>query len=458
MRPSATSSVLLFALVLRSAVALVGLPDLGDDPDSYARLAINWSESGVFGFESETREVVSPTAYRPPLYPWLLSWLVDHAALNPQRIAVLHVMLGMVTVWLTISISRALHQSHSWLPGLAVVVDPLLLRASQLVMTETLAACLVVLAWRLWLVVWPVTDKQAAGSGLPKVTTKARSATQWTSMVGLGIVWGLAILARPTAAPWVAVCAFGGLLLGYRWKRRLHDFLFLSVLVVCTIAPWTVRNYRTFGKPIWATTHGGYTLLLANNPLLFEHFATVGPSRDWNAEPFHAAWAGRGGQESPLAPTDSEFWRAPHSSEAAASQLDELSDDRLAYSAAWATIASQPAMFALSCIYRVLWLWAPWPNTDSLLVRIAIGAWYAVWFGLAILGAKLGVRRLGWRASLLPLGLVLALTVVHAVYWSNMRMRGPVMPAVYVAAAEVVGRLSRRKAATADPADSGSLP
>ncbi len=32
------------------------------------------------------------------------------------------------------------------------------------------------------------------------------------------------------------------------------------------------------------------------------------------------------------------------------------------------------------------------------------------------------------------IALTLGLTLVHAVYWSNMRMRGPVMPMVYVAA------------------------
>ena len=44
----------------------------------------------------------------------------------------------------------------------------------------------------------------------------------------------------------------------------------------------------------------------------------------------------------------------------------------------------------------------------------------------------------GWAP---PLLLILALTAVHAVYWSNLRMRAPVMP--MVAALAAVGFLGR---------------
>ncbi len=451
MRSVATWSVLLIALVVRGAAALVGVPELADDPDAYARLAVNWSETGVFGFESEGEKSVRPTAYRPPLYPWLLSWLVDQNRLAPSRIAGLHVLLGVATVWLTLSIAQALRQSRPWFAALAVAADPLLLRASQLIMTETLAAFLAILAWRLWLVVWPVQSSPVADVDPPPSQCDVkRSASQWVALAALGLVWGCSILARPTAAPWVALCAIGGLWIGCRcWKRRCNDFVLLSVLVVGTLAPWTVRNYATFGKPIWATTHGGYTLLLANNPLLFEHFAVHGPSRAWDAEPFHAAWARRGAPSS--VPADRAFWYSDSGSmshpisASLGTQIDELAEDRLAYSAAWATIARQPVWFFIGGFYRVVWLWALWPNTGPLFAKVAIGIWYAASFSLAVPGSMLGVQRMRLRAWLLPLGLVFTLTAVHAVYWSNMRMRGPAMPFVYVAAAEAVGWLSKRR-------------
>ena len=92
-------------------------------------------------------------------------------------------------------------------------------------------------------------------------------------------------------------------------------------------------------------------------------------------------------------------------------------------------------MFALSCLYRVGWLWALAPHEASQGARMAIGAWYAVWFACAVWGVVRISRGWGTPAWLAAATLVLTLTLVHAVYWSNMRMRAPLMPLVYVVAA-----------------------
>ena len=298
--------VLLIAFVVRGGVLWFGQAALQDDPDAYARLATNWARFGVMGVESADGAQVSPSAFRPPLYPWLLSWLArpvssDATAAPFQyslpvlRVSGLHLIIGLLTVWLTWSIARDLRLRWPWLPALWVACDPILLRASQLVMTETLAACLVVVAWKLWLLVYPPIDisrSENASSDdcrLPSAQS-ARTLSGWLALAGLGVVWGLSILARPTAAPWVAACVLGVVCFSSScWKRRTNDGLILSLLVAACLAPWVLRNLSQFGKPIWATTHGGYTLLLANNPLLYQHFAQHGPSRDWDAEPFHGA-------------------------------------------------------------------------------------------------------------------------------------------------------------------------
>lgn len=440
-RPSLNPWLLLaIALLVRSLTLWYGLSTLVDDPDAYRRLAINWSATGIYGFESATG-AVQPTAFRPPLYPWLLSWLVTGDNLSVLGLAALHVGLGVATVWLTWSVAKALRQPHAWLPALAVAVDPILLRASQLVMTETLAAFMAVLAWRLWLVVWPASvgdDGRSRASAQIAESPARRMGQGWLGLMGLAIVFGLSILARPTAAPWVALCVFGVLLLGDRgWPLRLRDSLLISLVVALCLAPWLYRNLVVLGKPIWATTHGGYTLLLANNPLLYRHLQVRGPSRDWDAEPFHAAWAHRLVEEYPLDPSQPDYWFEPVEVSGSPLALDELADDRLAYQAAWATIFRQPGTFLLSAGYRVGWLWAAWPNTGPLAARVAIGGWYIGVFLLFVPGACLAVRRTGLPSWVLPLALVVSLTVIHAVFWSNMRMRAPAVAMVYVAAAEV---------------------
>ena len=210
----------------------------------------------------------------------------------------------------------------------------------------------------------------------------------------------------------------------------------VGMVLLVTLMPWVIRNARMLGTPIWTTTHGGYTLLLANNPSLYAHFRANGPSRDWDASDFHRHWADRHNGD----PTQAAFWQKPITEAVTEPPIEELSDDRLAQQSAKATIAREPAMFALSCLYRVGWFWALAPHEAGRSTRLAIGAWYAFWFLCALWGVVRIGRAWGSPAWLAPAAFVLTLTLVHAVYWSNMRMRAPLMPIVYVVAAVPLGR------------------
>lgn len=451
--------VLLLSLAVRGIALWSGQASLRDDPDAYARLAVNWSQSGVFGIDAPDGSV-QPTAYRPPLYPWLLSWLVTPTAaqgdsLPTLYVAALHLLLGLATVACTWSIARDLGLRYPALPALWVACDPLLLRASQLVMTETIAACLTVLAWKLWLNLYGNRPEPAPQAGATEVATTVGASPYATDTIGglrrhglglvaLGGVFGLSILARPTAAPWVALGVIGIAILGERgWRERLSYAAVVSLVVAACLVPWVMRNMRQLGKPIWATTHGGYTLLLANNPLLYQHFKERGPARNWDAEPFHARWALRLDPGISLSPAENDFWFAPlRSSGQPARQISELADDRLAYAAAFQTISSQPLMFGLSSLYRISWLWAAWPNDGRTAVRLAIGLWYALIFTSSLAGTWHWIRHFGvrpwWQRWWLPLMLMLSLTLLHAVFWSNMRMRAPASAVLAVAAGSML--------------------
>jgi len=37
------------------------------------------------------------------------------------------------------------------------------------------------------------------------------------------------------------------------------------------LSPSMIRNLALFGEPVWTTTHGGYTLALANNPVYYRN-------------------------------------------------------------------------------------------------------------------------------------------------------------------------------------------
>jgi hypothetical protein len=66
---------------------------------------------------------------------------------------------------------------------------------------------------------------------------------------------------------------------------------------------------------------------------------------------------------------------------------------------------------------------------------LAIGGWYLTLFAVVL---WFSVRQSNqWLATPMLLGIVmiLAFSLVHAVYWSDMRMRAPLMPTLYLAAA-----------------------
>jgi membrane-anchored protein YejM (alkaline phosphatase superfamily) len=82
-------------------------------------------------------------------------------------------------------------------------------------------------------------------------------------------------------------------------------------------------------------------------------------------------------------------------------------------------------------------------------LRMLAGCWYAILFLLAACGAVF--RRHELLRSPLVWGVVLCFTftAVHAVYWSNMRMRAPLMPMVCLLASlgavALYERLCRRR-------------
>jgi hypothetical protein len=99
-------------------------------------------------------------------------------------------------------------------------------------------------------------------------------------------------------------------------------------------------------------------------------------------------------------------------------------------------------MFCWSCVVRIGRLWQPLPHRVGLKegyvgrsLRYAIGLWYLVELTLALLGI-LCLGRICFRSNMFwVILLAICFTMVHALYWTDMRMRAPLMPVVALAAA-----------------------
>ncbi len=422
-------------MMLRVAVCFVYPTSLDDDPDAYAAIGITLANTGTFGLTSPDGQPY-PMAFRPPLYPWLLSFLVDGDHLNRTGLICLHALLGGVTVIGTVLASRQLLGDSGIVAGTIVAIDPILLQQSTLVMTETLAAALAtaVIAW------W---------------TARCASTRQIRFAAILGGLLSLAYLCRPTFLVWAVLLILASAINGRckrdGWVRGIVATLVLGVVV----GAWTVRNHHHFDRWVWATTHGGYTLLLANNPMFYDYLRTRSPGQVWNPETFFDAWQHRDSGDV----TEAEFWQRDWSVEAvqrSGGGGGETLDDDRASDAARATIRREPKMFVASCFVRVARLWSPLPHvTPGRSSKLVIAT--AVFYTMLYLACCRGVWCLGRRVMRSPWWaiwlLALTLSAVHAVYWSNLRMRSPVTCGVAILAA--AGMM--RRGGVADGADAPAV-
>ncbi len=407
--------LLVVATIARVGVLWVWSDNLSDDRDVYLALSTGVAEGR--GYSVHDSEV--PTAFRPPLYPLLLA--VTGTSGSPFGRALLHLVLGVSTVWLTFVLGRRLGLSERLALCAAALVacDPLLLRYTTFPMTETLATFL-------------------STALLVCVATPTGTRQQ----LATGVVFGLNVLCRPTM--WVFAGLMGLWWIVSTWRsgretvteshrvsRTVPWITIAAALVV--VLPWVVRNAIVMGRPILMTTHGGYTLLLGNNPNFY---------REVVDQPWGTVWDGSKGE-------GQEVWAASINLRLdEAGVTSEVARDRWMGRLAREHIREQPGMFVRACLlrFRRFWSLAPQGGTGSTIppsVRQPI----AVFYGGVFLLAAIGLLRVifskpdRWVPLIL---LIVTFVSVHLVYWSNARMRSPVVPVISLLAAR---SMSLRRAA-----------
>ena len=413
--------VLLVALIVRGGALWALRSNLEADPDSYRQLAENLLATGSYSRalpldDDPMGPRLVPTAYRPVLYPLLLALCSRAGDVSLVAVGVVHLVLGLLTVALVFDLALRwrLGQVPAALAALLVAADPILVYQSSFIMTETLATLLAVGCW------WQLSrwgERRTLGN-----------------LVVSGVLLGLAILCRPTFLPWAALVMIA-IAWHSRGKQRVLAPLVLALAMLATLSPWLVRNYVQFGRVMIATTHGGYTLWLANNPLYY----------DWLRSEKQYAWPGIG-EDDQIAQV---YWKrkpwVPSGGGGAATQaadssglvnLEFAADDEFRDRAKEA-IRAEPGMFVLASLVRVRDLWSPLPQKTTIsestyrtLARYVIAIWYVGLYLLAATGAWHLRDQLLHSPWIWGLTLCLAFTAVHAVYWSNLRMRAPLIPVV----------------------------
>lgn len=249
----------LVGLALRVAFGLVYWVDkpLTHDEREYLALAAGLAEGRGFVY---TEPPAGTTAQfgRAPGYPALLAAIGAGSrtpTAAPVRVKVIQAILGAFGVWL---IGLAALDAAGLRAGVAAAwmsaVYPPLVWIPAYVFSETLYSLLALgTALTLQTFVEPWT------SG-----TRGRHSTGRGLALALiaGALCGTAILVRPAMLFFLPLATIWLL-----WRRLPRAAVALVVGATLVVTPWTVRNYRTYGRFVLVAAEGGVTFWTGNHPL-----------------------------------------------------------------------------------------------------------------------------------------------------------------------------------------------
>ncbi len=308
--------------------------------------------------------------------------------------AALHLALGAGTVWLTAVAAKGSGLSRWRVLAAAIVCacDPVLVWQSRSVMTETPAAFLVA--------------GTLAGLTMPG----------WRGPVLGGIGFGLAALCRPSllAGAALAIVAAAWARPGTARERVIRASL-LSLVLLVVLSPWIVRNWLVFGELISVTTHGGYTLALANNPVYYSEVLNGPPGRVWTGDDQWRWWDS--GQS-----RHSRHDRARGRSVLGRSGLEAGARAARRFRplngcAVYAFLECRPGRVGVSAL-----------GARAVCLAWTLPLWVALFLGF-------GDRDL-WRWPRIAAVMIgLGLTGAHLFYWTDLRMRASIVPAIALVAA-----------------------
>ena len=255
----------------------------------------------------------------------------------------------------------------------------------------------------------------------------------WPNMVVAGAVFGLATLVKTQTLLVLPVLAFLAFLQTWSLRSAARSAVRTGAVLciaLAVVAPWTIRNYRVFGTFVLVSTNGGTGLLAGNNPSM------VG------------AWGKNFSQDDPLF------------AEADFSVKDQVEADRRARTLASDWIKDHPLQFIALIPQKLFRLWAPdgegeWGYQDSSfyqehlnsfrIARIVNQAYYALLLLLFLAALWSLLRRTADPPSYFGVGVVVAFSVICAIFSGQSRYHFPAMPFVFAYAAWfVIG--SRRHA------------
>ena len=202
--------------------------------------------TGVFGNPNGVPS--GPTAHVPPVHPYILAAVLTTTSSTafPYVLTALNIVAASL-IWAllpAIAVRLGLERRIALAAGLIGAFSPL----------------------RHWIELngsWETTLAGLSSMVMVGLTMGRRPSdmTPWYS-AGLGVGWGFVVLLQPATAMVFVVCSV------WMASRAAHASRGLAITIaacVLTLAPWTIRNYRTFGGFIFVRGNLGMELSVSNN-------------------------------------------------------------------------------------------------------------------------------------------------------------------------------------------------
>jgi len=347
------------------------------------------------GFSDPYCRGAGPSAWEPPLYPYLIGGVFT-----------LFGIYSVASAWVLLTIN-SLFASLTSIPLYLIARKTLGERVAR---WSAWTWALLPYTWY-WSIHW-VWDTTITPLILSLIFLLSLRLEEWPGLKGwilFGVLWGIGALMNPSILSFLPFC---GLWVWYRrCKHGLSSFdgvvLAWLVFFLC-LSPWLVRNYHAFGRFVFIRDDFGQQFRLGNGP---------------NADGILMAYL----QPNLNAAERSRF-----------EQMGELAYARERKREAFDFIRENPGRFAVISLKRFVYYWAAPPKRgDSMLAALARSLVFLASSLLALGGLVRALRQKRMGAGLFAL-LLLSYPTVYYFVFAHARYRHPIEPELLILAVFLV--------------------
>jgi 4-amino-4-deoxy-L-arabinose transferase-like glycosyltransferase len=357
------------------------------------------------GFSSPFSGDTGPTAWEPPLYPFLIAAVFRvfgiYTTASAFALLAINSFFSALTCIPIFRIAKrcfnrsvAIWSAWSW-----ALLPPIIFWCTRWIWETSLAALLLALIFQLTL---KLQDEEP----------------RWKSWVLFGLLWGVTALTNPSLLIFLPASAL------WAWRKRfqrglpcLTGIVLSAIIFLACVTPWTIRNHAVFGRFLFIRSNFGAELRLGNGP------GATGLWMDY------------------LHPTKNPQELEKYKSQGEIAYVAERKREAVAF------IKEDYGRFLWLSMKRFAYYWGGLPKPqNSVASNLARNALYSASSLLAFWGLLLALKRKEFAAGLF-FWLILLCPLVYYFVFTHPRYRHPIEPELLILMAYAICEFKRPKSA-----------